>query len=153
MASLTASRRKIIHTVVPLIELRSDDTGIDLGHKICEHWRASLRIEVASVLRSVRYDPVHLVELLARNCVCDERGLVERLIVSTLGLDADIHHLFKGQLHTSPNHRNHQHCVVKVLLLWDLHAPRGSLLEARLCSLSTPFEEVRIAIVPILHHG
>mmetsp|Transcript_121195 Transcript_121195/g.376768 ORF Transcript_121195/g.376768 Transcript_121195/m.376768 type:complete len:486 (+) Transcript_121195:225-1682(+) len=143
----------VVNTVAGLVELGANDVRVDFGHEVLQEWDAGLRVEVTAILRSVRDDLVHLVKLFACNGVRDERGLVERLVVGALRLHANGDHLFEGKLDTSLDHRNHEHSVVKVLLIRDLHIARGRLLEVCLGGLGTPLQEVCVVIVPVRHHG
>mmetsp|Transcript_6265 Transcript_6265/g.14360 ORF Transcript_6265/g.14360 Transcript_6265/m.14360 type:complete len:231 (-) Transcript_6265:1117-1809(-) len=125
----------IVDPVVTLVELRADDVGVNLRHEVLQEGNAGLRVEVATILCGVRDDLVHLVQLLPGNGVRDQGTLVQGLIVRALRLHANGHHLLKRELNPSLDHGNHQHRVVKVLLLGDVHAPRRGLLKVGLGGL------------------
>mmetsp|Transcript_71567 Transcript_71567/g.185805 ORF Transcript_71567/g.185805 Transcript_71567/m.185805 type:complete len:356 (+) Transcript_71567:160-1227(+) len=145
--------RQVVNAVVSLVELRADDARVDLGHEVLQHGDAGLRVQVAAVLGRVGDHPVHLIELLARNGVGDQRGLMQRLIVGALRLHADIDHLLEGQLDAGLHHGHHNKGIVEVLLLWDVHLACRSLLESSLRGLLAPLQKVDVVVVPVLHHG
>mmetsp|Transcript_26402 Transcript_26402/g.40682 ORF Transcript_26402/g.40682 Transcript_26402/m.40682 type:complete len:158 (+) Transcript_26402:175-648(+) len=72
-----ACQALVVGAVVPLVELTANDIAAYLRHETLEERDACMSEKVAAVLCCVRADPVHLVELLARNRVRDERYLVE----------------------------------------------------------------------------
>mmetsp|Transcript_45469 Transcript_45469/g.125520 ORF Transcript_45469/g.125520 Transcript_45469/m.125520 type:complete len:209 (-) Transcript_45469:1443-2069(-) len=144
----------VVDTVVATrIVLRSDHVDVDLRHEVAEQRLACLVIEVAAVLGGVRNDAVHLEELLAGDRVGDQRRLVEALVVGGLRLHADVDHRLEGELHARLHHRDHQHRVVKVLLLWDVDVARRLLLKVCLSRLRAPLEEVLVIVIPVGHHG
>mmetsp|Transcript_3564 Transcript_3564/g.6278 ORF Transcript_3564/g.6278 Transcript_3564/m.6278 type:complete len:280 (+) Transcript_3564:503-1342(+) len=77
---------------------------------------------------------------------------MQRLVVSALGLHASCHHLFECKLNSCLDHGHHKDGVVKVLLLFDLHATSRGLLEVGLGSFLSPLQKVDVVVVPVLHH-
>mmetsp|Transcript_57657 Transcript_57657/g.114454 ORF Transcript_57657/g.114454 Transcript_57657/m.114454 type:complete len:274 (+) Transcript_57657:180-1001(+) len=144
--------RTVIHTVAALVVLGADDVRVHVLHEVGEERAACLVVEVATVLSRVRDHRVHLKELHARDGVRDEGRLVQRLVVSGLWLHADLDHFFEGQLDASLDHRHHQHRVVEVLLLGDVHATSRRLLERCLARLCPPLEQVDVVVIPVGHH-
>lgn len=142
VVDVLAARRKAL----------ADDVRALLRHELLEERNGGMAEEVAAVLGGIADDLVHLVELLARDEVRDERRLVERLVIRGLGLHTDLDHALEGELDAGLDHRDHEHAVVEVLLLGDLHGARGRALEGRVVRGRAPAEEVLVAVVPVGHH-
>mmetsp|Transcript_35243 Transcript_35243/g.76037 ORF Transcript_35243/g.76037 Transcript_35243/m.76037 type:complete len:575 (+) Transcript_35243:216-1940(+) len=142
----------VVDPVVSLVVFASDDGGVSLGHEVLEHGNAGLSVKVAAVLSGVRDDLVHLVELASCDGVGDEGRLVEGLVVSALRLHACGHHFLEGQLDTGLDHSHHDDSVVEIFLLRDGHVACRGHLEASLCGLLPPLQQVRVVVVPVLHH-
>mmetsp|Transcript_20104 Transcript_20104/g.51170 ORF Transcript_20104/g.51170 Transcript_20104/m.51170 type:complete len:564 (-) Transcript_20104:13-1704(-) len=134
------------------VELCAHDVRILLRHEVGEQRTASLVVQVAAVLGSVADDGVHLVKLLARDGIGDERRLVKRLVVRRLGLHARVDHRLKRELHACLHHGDHEYAVIKVLLLGDGHRAGRGGLEGGLRRLLPPFEQIDVVVVPVLHH-
>mmetsp|Transcript_57206 Transcript_57206/g.148651 ORF Transcript_57206/g.148651 Transcript_57206/m.148651 type:complete len:234 (+) Transcript_57206:83-784(+) len=121
-----------------LVVLRANNVCVHLCEEILQQRHTSMAVQIATILGRVRYHLVHLVQLLARDGVGNERGLMQRLVIRALRLHADSNHLFKRKLDTCLDHCDHQDRVVEVLLLLDEHAACWGLLECCIRSLSPP---------------
>eukprot|EP00438_Fugacium_kawagutii_P015169 Skav227594 [mRNA] locus=scaffold1141:233892:237028:- [translate_table: standard] len=143
----------VVNAIVTFVVLGTNDTGVYFGHEVLQQRHASLGVQITPILGSVGNDFVHLIKLLSRDGVGNERRFVQRFVVGTFRLHANLHHLLKRQFHTSLDHGHHKDCIVEVLLLLDLHATSRRLLKASLGSLLSPLQQVGIIVVPILHHG